>query len=339
MTKQFSIVVPVYNGEGHIKKSIDTLLKQDYDNYEIIIINDGSTDGTENILNEFYKSDSRIKIINNMNKGVSFSRNLGIQESSGEYILFLDSDDEFAKDALKLLSEIVNREKPDLLLFGFSVTGDDSRKNDTTTLKSLERSDSDQKRNVLKSMLSTKNNILGYVWRGAYSTDFLKTNNIYFEQTLKISEDFLFLIQCVNLSKNLSILSDELYQYKLGESSMSNKFIPSLLEDMVWVNDWIGSNIVSVYPEFLMGYRYLVANTYIRYVQNTIRNKDKTFVLRYREIQENKIKYQFQPIMNQAICHLKEFDFKSKIAIVLFKFHLDLIYEVLFEIKERRPKI
>lgn len=336
MKNKFSIIVPVYNGESHIKKCIDTLLKQTYNDFEIIIINDGSTDDTKSVLTKFYAKNLKVKIVNTSNKGVSFARNLGINQSSGQYLLFVDADDELSINALKYLSIMLNKKDRDLILFGFSLTGDNNRKNDTSILKSIANQNTDCKMNILKSILSTKNNILGYVWRAVYSLDFIKKNNIFFETHLKISEDYLFLLQSVEHSNNLFVITEEFYKYNLGETSMSNKFVPTLLNDMVWVNNWIESNILTVYPQFFVGFNCLVANTYIRYVQNAIRNKEENFMLKYREIKLNKRKYNFQRSINQVIFHLDKFDFKSKIGVILFRIHLDIVYELLFNIKERK---
>ena len=83
-----SIIIPVYNGEKYIKRCLDSIFTQSFENYEVIIVNDGSTDNTKNILDEL-KND-KLKIYNNENHGVSYSRNFGIEHSIGEYIMFVD---------------------------------------------------------------------------------------------------------------------------------------------------------------------------------------------------------------------------------------------------------
>ena len=105
MDKKISIVVPVYNGEKYISKCLDSLINQLYKNIEIIIINDGSSDNTEKICNKYKEIDSRIKLISVDNGGVSRARNIGIENATGQFLMFCDSDDYASKDWCKLLLE------------------------------------------------------------------------------------------------------------------------------------------------------------------------------------------------------------------------------------------
>ena len=107
---KFSIIVPVYNVEKYIKKCINSILNQTYKNYEIIIINDGSTDKSKKIL-ESYKNIDNIKIINQTNKGLSVARNIGIKNASGDYLLFVDSDDYIDNDLLENLNKNITDEE------------------------------------------------------------------------------------------------------------------------------------------------------------------------------------------------------------------------------------
>ena len=95
-----SIVVPTYNNEKFLDKCVESILSQTYHEFELLIINDGSTDNTINVLQPYLKKDKRIKLHNTKNKGVSSARNLGISKAKGEYICFIDSDDWVEKDYL-----------------------------------------------------------------------------------------------------------------------------------------------------------------------------------------------------------------------------------------------
>ena len=88
-----SIIVPVYNVESWLNKCIDSLLEQSYKNIEILLINDGSTDKSGDICNEYLNKSSKIRVFNNENKGLSYSRNFGMKNANGKYIVFIDSDD------------------------------------------------------------------------------------------------------------------------------------------------------------------------------------------------------------------------------------------------------
>ena len=104
-----SIIVPVYNTEKYLCNCLDSILAQSYNNWEAICINDGSTDKSMSILEDYAKKDKRIKIINQENKGLSETRNIGMKKAKGDYIMFLDSDDFWHQEALYVLTNIINR--------------------------------------------------------------------------------------------------------------------------------------------------------------------------------------------------------------------------------------
>lgn len=113
-----SIVVPVYNAEKYIVKCMDSLINQTYGNIEIIVINDGSKDRTKNILDKYALNDKRIKIIHKENTGVSDTRNIGINISTGEYVCFVDADDWLDSDYIEEVVKNLKCNYPDMLLNG-----------------------------------------------------------------------------------------------------------------------------------------------------------------------------------------------------------------------------
>lgn len=116
---KFSIIVPIYNVESFLKECIDSVLLQDFQDYELICINDGSTDNSLEVLKTF--SDSRIKIINQENQGLSCARNSGLDIALGEYIWFIDSDDKIAEHSLSDLNKLIDQKPYDLVFFNATV--------------------------------------------------------------------------------------------------------------------------------------------------------------------------------------------------------------------------
>lgn len=329
-----SIIIPVYNGEKHIKNCLEQVLKQTYKNIEVIVINDGSTDSTESILKKVSKNDYRIKVINKKNTGVSDTRNIGISISNGKYILFLDSDDSFELDAIEKIMKKKNNLDIDMLIYGFTVKGSKNRLNDTQVLKKMENSFGNKKE-IIKSIISTNNNIYGYIWRALYSKSLLVNNNIKFPIDIKISEDYMFFLNAIYNSKNILIDSNEYYIYNLNESSMSTKYVPTLLDDMLFVNNWMYNNIVLEDSQLIKGYYCCMCNTYLRFVQNEIRNKNTGIISKMQYIKNIKKEHRFQKYINEVWYKCKYFNLKSFIAILLFRFRLDYIYIILFYIKEK----
>lgn len=125
---KFSIIIPVYNSEKYLKKCLDSVIKQKYNNYEIIIINDGSTDESYKIVDNICKKNNNIKYFNyGKNKGLSHARNYGVSKARGEYILFLDSDDYYSDGFLDILNKSIENE--DIIRFQCSEEFEDGTKN------------------------------------------------------------------------------------------------------------------------------------------------------------------------------------------------------------------
>lgn len=117
MIVKISVIIPVYNVELYLKDCLDSVLNQSFRDIEVILVNDGSTDGSIDILNNYAKNDSRVRVINQENKGVSAARNTGLDLSNGEYILFVDSDDMLIENSLEHLYK-QSREKDTEVLLG-----------------------------------------------------------------------------------------------------------------------------------------------------------------------------------------------------------------------------
>lgn len=120
---KFSIIIPVYNAERYLRECIDSVVNQTFRDIEIVCVNDGSTDNSLSILEEYAGNDERIKIINQENKGHSGARNAGLDNISGEYCCFLDSDDYFELNLLERANEIFEKFDIDLFCFGSEIFG------------------------------------------------------------------------------------------------------------------------------------------------------------------------------------------------------------------------
>lgn len=113
----FSIIVPAYNASYYIEKCIRSILNQTFDDYELIIVDDGSIDDTLKLCENFERKNQKVKVFHQTNKGVVFARAKGVKESKGEYLLFCDSDDMIHKDTLKLIKNVIHKTKSDVITF------------------------------------------------------------------------------------------------------------------------------------------------------------------------------------------------------------------------------
>ena len=117
--KKISIIIPVYNVEQYIKNCLESVINQTYDNWEIILIDDGSTDNSKAIYENIAIKNDKIKIFKQTNKGVSAARNLGIEKAQGDYIVFLDADDWIEKKFLERMLEVIENEDADIVQCNF----------------------------------------------------------------------------------------------------------------------------------------------------------------------------------------------------------------------------
>lgn len=198
-----SIIIPVYNGEEFIKRCIESILNQSYKSFEVILINDGSTDKSLELIKDYSKKYKNIEYIDQQNCGASVARNKGIEASKGKYLVFIDVDDYIEKDYLKRLYESINGS--DIVVSGYNrVVG-------TKTI-------------FTKIPKNTFWSSLKYTstWGKIYNTEFIKKNKIKFLEDVKIGEDLYFNITVVNKTKKIKILEYAGYNYYDNKKSLTN---------------------------------------------------------------------------------------------------------------------
>lgn len=209
-TLNFSIIIPVYNVEKYIDKCIKSILNQSYTNFEVLLINDGSSDNS-GVKCDYYSSiDNRIKTFHKSNKGVSAARNYGLKQASNEWIMFVDSDDWLHPNCLNKCVEILQRQKIDFLQFSFERV-----KNDSMTLhKNIETTP------YLKSKDFIQNNLFfKSVWGSVFRKSIINTYHIQFNESMKLGEDQLFLFEYLIKCNTCLKTDDILYSYRYNQNS------------------------------------------------------------------------------------------------------------------------
>lgn len=220
-----SIIVPVYNAENVIERCLNSIISQTYKNLEIIIIDDGSTDRSGEICDRYQRMDARFKVFHEINSGVSLSRNKGLDNVTGEYIMFVDSDDWIENNICQ--KTLYYAEKYDMKLVKSLATDWDSngqeRKKQAEVRETLVI-------DVEKEFSFLKAYATGVVWGTLYSAEILK--GLRFSEDLYVGEDTLFFAQAVAKCKNILIVKEKMYNYvqyvqsashgELNEKRMSN---------------------------------------------------------------------------------------------------------------------
>ena len=212
----FSIIIPVYNAEKYLNECLNSILRQEYNNYEVIMINDGSTDNSKKICEDYCHINNRFKLINQKNMGVSLARNNGIKLANGKIILFVDSDDILMDGALNIIKNGIMDN--DLLCYGYK----EVYKNNHNNIL-LNKNDLNSKDIFLKSVYLTKE-VGGYLWNKCFRADIIKKNKILFDTNLHYCEDLVFVIEYLKYCKKVYYLNKTLYMYRMRKSSVSYNF-------------------------------------------------------------------------------------------------------------------
>lgn len=213
MKHKFSLIIPAYNVEKYIKKCLDSVLNQTYNNYEIIIINDGSTDNTSKIL-ESYKSNKKIKIINQENKGLSNARNTGVSNAKGDYILFIDSDDFIEKELLEILNKTIKDE--DLIRFQIRILDETNK-----IIKEYKEETFNNLNGIEAFNKLSKYNLVELAVCYAYKKDTFLKNNYKFEEKT-YHEDFGLIPYIIISSKKVTSINYIGYNYLQRKNSIMN---------------------------------------------------------------------------------------------------------------------
>lgn len=208
---KFSIILPVYNREKIVSFSIKSILKQDYSNWELIIVDDASVDGSRAVCESFAKIDSRIKIYSHAaNQGLSAARNTGLNHIEGDYILFLDDDDQFKDNTLSTLFFICSTANPDIVVFAIKDWWIPSEHicNKLLDKEFITKNILPQHLNICEH---TEYFLQTYVWHKCYRWNWLNENGIIFEERRRVWEDNTFLVQCFDKCKSMYIIQNQLY--------------------------------------------------------------------------------------------------------------------------------
>lgn len=229
---RYSVIIPVYNAEGTLRRCLDSLVGQQFSNYELLLINDGSTDGSDAICREYANTYSCIRYFAKENGGVSSARNLGLEQAKGEYILFVDSDDYVSQDYFALLSHTLESNAVDLLMFGYRNFGGVSTEWDADEFyENAEVGVAEQISSAARKYLFSS------LWSKAFKRQIIEQHNIRFANDLAIGEDQAFIFTYAMHIRSIGSIEDHLYNVDVSDgNSLSRKARPYLTEQLMEVN-------------------------------------------------------------------------------------------------------
>lgn len=312
-----SVIIPVYNTEKYLRKCIDSVLNQTMLDYEIIIVNDGSTDNSVKIVQEYIKKNNNIHLINQKNKGQAAARNAGIKEASGEYLYFLDSDDMIKSNLLKICTEEMDKNKLDIICFGHTYlyeknfTSNSLCSDEYVNTWIAENEILDGKK-FLEREISTKR-ISPSTCRQMYRRKFVLDNQLFYIEG-HFYEDIELFVRGFMKAKRVKNLQRPLYIWRKREESTTANLNIKLLNSL----DFIINELFKLFQkgymnnknEIITAKRFLLHHLQMLFDKTSIwyeQNKDQEYVLKLFNKKLMEFKHAFkEKIGNNDYCFWAE---------------------------------
>ena len=227
-TPLISIIIPVYNVAPYIEESLDSVIRQTYTNLEIIVVDDGSDDGSSIICDHFVKADSRIQVVHQNNKGLSAARNIGLEKMTGEIVAFLDSDDAYDKDYISRMITAMNCTNADIVVCSHTNCYTDGRMDEYKVSKNTYSHDYLVYDRVEALQALAMFSITSYVWNKLYRKALWE--QIRFPEG-HVYEDIATTFRVLDSCGRVCVLRDELYLRRNRQNSITNSVSENNIND------------------------------------------------------------------------------------------------------------
>lgn len=229
-----SILVPVYNVEAYLRQCLESIINQTYDNLQVILIDDGSTDGSYSIMQDYAKNDSRIEIYHQVNQGVSTTRNHLLEKVKGDYVLFVDSDDWLELNAVETITNIQQEGNYDIITFQMGANDQNVAKYDRET--------------AIMHFLEHKT-FRGSLWNKAIRAALF--SGLAFNQSISYGEDALMTWQILQRVNSVKLIPNRLYNYRMNSASLSHAIFNEKKFSAYYVWEQICSETEQLWPKYL----------------------------------------------------------------------------------------
>lgn len=276
-----SIIVPVYNAEKTLERCLLSIQSQTYDDIEVVIVDDGSDDESRNIAKKFLSRDNRFTLIEKQNTGVSGTRNIGIMNSSGEYIQFVDSDDYLPINSTRTLVAAAENYDADMVISDFYRVYERS----VVVMGSIPKFEGAMSCSEFASemMKAPSNFYYGVMWNKLYRRDMVVKKNISCVTELKWCEDFMFNIEYLSYSKRIAVIHTPVYYYVKRPGSLVST--ESGLSSVIKTKKYIFSHYRDLFDklELYDDHKFMIRKFYIEFA------RDKAVKTRERKTRKKKV--------------------------------------------------
>lgn len=322
MEKLVTVIIPVYNVEKYLNKCIESILEQSYKNLEIIFVDDGSTDNSGKILDEYAKKDNRIVIIHKENGGVSSARNVGLDRAIGDYICFCDADDYLMNDYVEYLLNMVLTNDADISLTKNMFSNFDN--------KQIQKDKIEEYTGEQTAIDILSYNIPIGVYCKMFRKEFLDKNNIRFIPDIFIGEGFNFNVDSFQRASKVAIGYKKVYYYRRdNETSATTKFSIEKWKNGLNAIEIMRKRFITKSPKLLRAWKFAKWRTnvdvYSLLVTSKSEGKYKEF---YKECKKNGKKYCYLAFLNPT-------SKKEKARAILMLFYSSLIPKLVIKRREK----
>lgn len=260
---KLSIIIPAYNCENYIDRTMQSIIKQNFQDYEILVINDGSTDNTQEKIEYFSRKYDNVKIFLKPNGGVSDARNFGLEKAMGEYVIFIDSDDYILDGYFEYISSIIADNNIDCIIFNHLIG---------SKQKVIEQSKNYQITNdeIINQKEVISRFLLGHITNSPWDKVFKKSivKNIYFPKGITVGEDALFSISFFLNSSKIKLSNKSYYVYMQDTHGVTKSaFSKKKLEDITWVMKTIEKKLQNQISEEKIS--FMIFNQMVAYIINS----------------------------------------------------------------------
>ena len=239
---RFSIIIPAYNAEAYLSRCLDSIFAQEFEDYEVIVINDGSTDGTSSLLEQYTSRHPNLRVLNQSNQGMASARNHGLEKAIGEYIMYVDSDDRIVEHALATLAQHIGGE--DIIGFGSRIFNEiDCTYSNNSIIPNTSITGWDY---FNRERLISRPVHFVCIWQRVYRRAFLEEHGLRFVNGLRRAEDDLFTTMTFLHAKSVKTIDDNLYIYHVRPGSITRSSDPKLDADSWHAQHILADNFINM---------------------------------------------------------------------------------------------
>lgn len=237
-----AVIIPIYNAELYLRRCIESVLNQEYSNFELILIDDGSSDTSGIICDDSAKLDNRVIVIHQRNSGVSNARNAGIDVADSNFLMFVDADDEIPQHAISTLISAMLKDDADIVTGSVEHIDSDSRPIETRSHREIGSISYDNLGGITRFLTGSEKSACARLYRST------TLSSVRFASNIKINEDKLFVLEAFKEAKTLVFNNDIVYRYREVKGSASRSEFNSNFLDIETIADEIFKSITRSYP-------------------------------------------------------------------------------------------